>query len=120
MTRAIGDEGRIGISICLRKPSATIRHAHAWVTSLRRAACRAIGSQQRPRGWSDIDARVAESTPRRRSLGQQDSDIVRLVAHQPYPIPEDGENPTPIECLSQAIYDPNSDGDIAKQGDAVH
>jgi len=43
-----------------------------------------------------------------------------ITNHRTYPIPEDGENPTPIECLSQAIYDPKSDGDIVKQGDAVH
>jgi pimeloyl-ACP methyl ester carboxylesterase len=43
-----------------------------------------------------------------------------ITNHRTYPIPEGGENPTPIECLSQAIYDPKSDGDIVKQGDAVH
>jgi hypothetical protein len=30
-----------------------------------------------------------------------------ITNHRTYPIPEDGENPTPIECLSQAIYDPS-------------
>jgi hypothetical protein len=30
-----------------------------------------------------------------------------ITNHRTYPIPEDGENPTPIECLSQVIYDPS-------------
>jgi phage terminase large subunit len=43
-----------------------------------------------------------------------------ITDHNVYPVPKEGAWPTPIECLLQAVCDPKKDGDVLKDGDAVH
>ena len=43
-----------------------------------------------------------------------------ITDHHVYPVPQEGAWPTPIECLLQAVCDPKKDGDVLKDGDAVH
>lgn len=43
-----------------------------------------------------------------------------ITDHRTQPVPQDGDLPTPIECLTQAVCDPKKDGDVLKEGDAVH
>jgi len=43
-----------------------------------------------------------------------------ITDHRPDPVPQEGDWPSPIECLAQAVCDPKKDGDVLKDGDALH
>lgn len=43
-----------------------------------------------------------------------------ITDHRVDPVPKEGDWPTVLECLAQAVSDPKKDGDVLKEGDALH
>jgi phage terminase large subunit len=45
---------------------------------------------------------------------------VLITDHRVDPVPTEGDWPTVMECLAQAVCDPKKDGDVLREGDALH